>query len=68
MVPQVLASYRWLMDGDTLRIGGRAWACHAGCDHALERMSLHCQELAALIRGAMVLPLCSLAPLGRGLG
>jgi glyoxylase-like metal-dependent hydrolase (beta-lactamase superfamily II) len=56
MVPQVPASYRRLMDGDMLRIGGRAWTCHAGYGHAPEHMSLHCAELRTLISGDMVLP------------
>jgi len=56
MVPQVPASYRRLMDGDTLHIGGRAWVCQAGYGHAPEHMSLHCAELGLLISGDMVLP------------
>ena len=56
MVPQVPASYRRLMDGDTLQIGGRSWACHAGYGHAPEHMALHCAELGVLISGDMVLP------------
>ncbi|MEO6031569.1 MAG: MBL fold metallo-hydrolase, partial [Burkholderiaceae bacterium] len=34
MVPQVPTSFRRLMDGDVLSIGGHAWACHAGYGHA----------------------------------
>ena len=56
MVPQVPAYFRRLMDGDALRIGGRAWVCHAGYGHAPEHMSLHCAELGVLISGDMVLP------------
>jgi glyoxylase-like metal-dependent hydrolase (beta-lactamase superfamily II) len=56
MVPKVPASYRRLLDGDTLRIGGRSWVCHAGYGHAPEHMSLHCAELGTLISGDMVLP------------
>ena len=56
MVPKVPSSFRRLMDGDTLTIGGRAWQCHAGYGHAPEHMALHCAELATLISGDMVLP------------
>ncbi len=45
MVPQVPTSYRRLLGGDTLSIGGKAWHCHAGYGHAPEHMSLHCPEL-----------------------
>ena len=56
MVPRMPTSFRRLMDGDTLRIGDRAWVCHAGYGHAPEHMSLHCAELGTLISGDMVLP------------
>ena len=56
MVPALPASYRRLLDGDTLTIGGRAWTCHVGYGHAPEHMSLHCAELNTLISGDMVLP------------
>jgi glyoxylase-like metal-dependent hydrolase (beta-lactamase superfamily II) len=45
MVPQVPASFRRLMDGMTLDIGGRAWRCMAGYGHAPEHISLHCAEI-----------------------
>jgi glyoxylase-like metal-dependent hydrolase (beta-lactamase superfamily II) len=44
------------MDGDSVQIGGHTWACHAGYGHAPEHMSLHCEALATLISGDMVLP------------
>ena len=56
MVPQLPASYRRLLAGDSLQIGGRAWTCHVGYGHAPEHMSLHCPELGTLISGDMVLP------------
>ncbi len=56
MVPQVPSSFRRLMNGDSLLIGAHAWVCHAGYGHAPEHMSLHCEALAALISGDMVLP------------
>ncbi len=56
MVPDVPQRYRRLMDGQALRIGGRAWRCIAGYGHAPEHMALHCPELDVLISGDMVLP------------
>jgi glyoxylase-like metal-dependent hydrolase (beta-lactamase superfamily II) len=56
MVPQVPASYRRLLGGDTLAIGGKAWHCHVGYGHAPEHMSLHSPELGLLISGDMMLP------------
>ncbi|HET9822914.1 MAG TPA: MBL fold metallo-hydrolase [Burkholderiaceae bacterium] len=45
MVPAVPASFRRLMDGQVLSIGGRAWHCIAGYGHAPEHIALHCPEL-----------------------
>ena len=56
MVPGVPASYRRIMNGMRIRIGGRDWLCIAGYGHAPEHMSLHCAELGVLISGDMVLP------------
>jgi glyoxylase-like metal-dependent hydrolase (beta-lactamase superfamily II) len=56
MVPELPSSYRRLLDGDVLNIGGRDWRCHVGYGHAPEHMSLHCEQLGTLISGDMVLP------------
>ena len=56
MVPAVPPSYRRLIDGHLLVIGGREWICHVGYGHAPEHMALHCPALNALISGDMVLP------------
>jgi glyoxylase-like metal-dependent hydrolase (beta-lactamase superfamily II) len=56
MVPQVPDSYRRLMDGMTLDIGGHAWRCIAGHGHAPEHIALHAPRLNLLISGDMVLP------------
>ena len=56
MVPKVPESYRRLMDGMSVLIGGRSWRCIAGYGHAPEHMALHCEELGVLISGDMVLP------------
>ena len=49
-------SFRRLLDGDRIQIGGNTWVCHAGYGHAPEHMSLHCEALSTLISGDMVLP------------
>ena len=56
MVPTVPSSFRRLMDGMTLDIGGHAWRCIAGYGHAPEHIALHSPELNLLISGDMVLP------------
>jgi glyoxylase-like metal-dependent hydrolase (beta-lactamase superfamily II) len=56
MVPRVPDSYRRLMDGMTLPIGGHAWRCIAGYGHAPEHIALHAPALNVLISGDMVLP------------
>jgi glyoxylase-like metal-dependent hydrolase (beta-lactamase superfamily II) len=56
MVPDVPSTFRRLMHGDVLQIGGRDWTCHAGYGHAPEHISLHCAALDTLISGDMVLP------------
>jgi glyoxylase-like metal-dependent hydrolase (beta-lactamase superfamily II) len=56
MVPAVPASFRRLMDGQVLTIGGRAWYCIAGYGHAPEHMALYCDALKLLIGGDMMLP------------
>jgi glyoxylase-like metal-dependent hydrolase (beta-lactamase superfamily II) len=47
MVPDLPSSYRRLLDGDTLQIGGHDWRCHVGYGHAPEHMSLHCATIGA---------------------
>ncbi len=56
MVPDVPRSFRRLMDGQTIRIGGRNWRCISGHGHAPEHIALHCDALKVLISGDMVLP------------
>lgn len=56
MVPAVPASFRRLLNGSPVRIGGHDWTCIAGYGHAPEHLSLHCTELGVLISGDMVLP------------
>ncbi|RZL39036.1 MAG: MBL fold metallo-hydrolase [Rubrivivax sp.] len=56
MVPVVPSSYRRLMEGAQIDIGGRSWRCIAGYGHAPEHISLFCEEARLLISGDMVLP------------
>lgn len=56
MVPAVPPSFRRLLDGDRLVIGGQTWRCLVGHGHAPEHMSLHCEPLGVMISGDMVLP------------
>jgi glyoxylase-like metal-dependent hydrolase (beta-lactamase superfamily II) len=55
-VPEFPQSYRRIMDGDEIGIGGRAWRVIMGYGHAPEHAALYCSELGVLISGDMVLP------------
>lgn len=56
MVPAVPASFRRLMDGLQIGIGGHAWRCIVGYGHAPEHMALYSADHQILISGDMVLP------------
>jgi len=56
LVGPVPGSYRRLMHGDTIDIGGRDWRVIVGYGHAPEHISLYCDALKVLISGDMVLP------------
>ena len=60
MVPELPRSFRRLMDGMALRIGGRDWRCISGYGHAPEHIALYCDDAAlpapVLISGDMMLP------------
>ena len=56
LVPSVPSRYRRMLDGDTLTIGGRQWACISGYGHAPEHISLYCEDLKVLLGGDMMLP------------
>jgi glyoxylase-like metal-dependent hydrolase (beta-lactamase superfamily II) len=49
-------SYRRIVDGETLTIGGRSWHAVVGRGHSPEHLCLHCPELRVLISGDQVLP------------
>ena len=56
LVPGVPDRFVRMLDGDTVRIGGREWRCIVGYGHAPEHIALYCDELRALIGGDMMLP------------
>ena len=56
MVPDVPRRFNRLLDGQTVRIGGRDWRCISGYGHAPEHMALACESIKVLISGDMVLP------------
>ena len=55
LVPDFPHSYRRLIDGDRVKIGGREWQVMVGYGHAPEHMSLFCPALNVLIAGDMLL-------------
>jgi len=56
LVPALPPTFRRLMEGDVIEIGGRDWQCISGYGHAPEHIALYCAELSSLISGDMVLP------------
>ena len=56
LVAPIPDTYRRIMDGFDIDIGGRNWQCIAGYGHAPEHMALFCPDLNLLISGDMVLP------------
>ncbi|WP_295852336.1 MBL fold metallo-hydrolase [uncultured Xylophilus sp.] len=56
MVPDVPRSFRRLMDGDTIALGGQAWRCISGYGHAPEHIALYCAATNILLGGDMMLP------------
>lgn len=49
-------SYRRIVDGEELDIGGRSWRAVVGRGHSPEHLCLYCPELKVLISGDQVLP------------
>lgn len=49
-------SYRRIVDGETLTIGGRTWHAVVGRGHSPEHLCLYCPELKVLVSGDQVLP------------
>jgi glyoxylase-like metal-dependent hydrolase (beta-lactamase superfamily II) len=55
-VPSVPASFRRVVDGMVIEIGGREWQVIVGEGHAPELACLYCAEIEVLIAGDQVLP------------
>ena len=49
-------SYRRVVAGEELEIGGRLWRAVVGRGHSPEHLCLHCPDLGVLISGDQVLP------------
>jgi glyoxylase-like metal-dependent hydrolase (beta-lactamase superfamily II) len=56
MVYTLPDSYRRIVDGEELKIGGVLWRAVVGRGHSPEHVCLHCPELRLLISGDQVLP------------
>jgi glyoxylase-like metal-dependent hydrolase (beta-lactamase superfamily II) len=55
LVPDFPLSYRRILEGDSVRIGGRDWQAIVGHGHAPEHLSLYCRALNTVIAGDMLL-------------
>ena len=55
LVPDFPHSYRRIIEGDVLRIGGREWRAIIGHGHAPEHLSLYCEALNTVVAGDMLL-------------
>ena len=55
LVPEFPHSYRRILDGERLQIGGRSWRAIVGYGHAPEHLSLYCKDLNTVIAGDMLL-------------
>jgi glyoxylase-like metal-dependent hydrolase (beta-lactamase superfamily II) len=55
LVPEFPLSYRRIIEGDEIAIGGRRWRAIVGHGHAPEHLSLYCESLNTLIAGDMLL-------------
>jgi glyoxylase-like metal-dependent hydrolase (beta-lactamase superfamily II) len=55
-VPELPATFRRLLAGDDLDIGGNRWRAIGGYGHSPEHMSLYCEQLDVCISGDMLLP------------
>ncbi len=55
-VPELPTSFRRLLAGDDLDIGGNRWHAIGGYGHSPEHMALYCEQLDVCISGDMLLP------------
>jgi len=56
LVGELPTSYRRIIDGESIVVGGRAWRVISGYGHAPEHASLHCEVPGLVISGDMLLP------------
>jgi glyoxylase-like metal-dependent hydrolase (beta-lactamase superfamily II) len=55
-VPELPRTFRRMIDGDTLVLGGSAFRVIAGFGHSPEHAALYCSERGVLVSGDMLLP------------
>ena len=55
LVPDFPLSYRRIIEGDRVTVGGHEWRAFIGHGHAPEHLSLYCEALNAVIAGDMLL-------------
>jgi len=55
LVPEFPLSYRRIIEGDRVRMGGHEWRAFIGHGHAPEHLSLYCEALNVVIAGDMLL-------------
>src|SRR5207244_8891831 len=55
LVPDFPTSYRRIIGGDRVKMGGREWRTFIGHGHAPEHLSLYCEALNVVIAGDMLL-------------
>jgi glyoxylase-like metal-dependent hydrolase (beta-lactamase superfamily II) len=55
LVPEFPLSYRRIIEGDKIAMGGHEWRAFIGHGHAPEHLSLYCEALNVVIAGDMLL-------------
>ena len=55
LVPEFPLSYRRIIEGDRVKMGGHEWRAFIGHGHAPEHLSLYCEGLNVVIAGDMLL-------------
>ena len=55
LVPDFPLSYRRIIEGDRVKMGGHEWRAFIGHGHAPEHLSLYCEALNVVIAGDMLL-------------
>jgi glyoxylase-like metal-dependent hydrolase (beta-lactamase superfamily II) len=55
LVPEFPPSYRRIIEGDQVALGGNSWGAFIGHGHAPEHLSLFCKKINTVIAGDMLL-------------